>query len=74
MNDFLANDGDEYMTRMVIDVASRSFRIYSNEGDTKTIECDSTEEFMNVLEFVRDFQESGLLDEDTVVYSEPSTV
>ena len=74
MNDFLANDGDEYMTRMVIDVASRSFRIYSNEGGTKTIECDSTEEFMNVLEFVRDFQESGLLDEDTVVYSEPSTV
>lgn len=74
MNDFLANDGDEYMTRMVIDIASRSFRVYSNEGDMKTIECESMEEFMGVLEFVRDFQETGLLDEDTVVYSEPSTV
>jgi hypothetical protein len=74
MNDFLANDGDEYMTRMVIDIASRSFRVYSNEGDMKTIECESMEEFMGVLEFVRDFQETGLLDEDTVVYSEPSVV
>ncbi len=72
MNDFLCEDGQAYLTRVVIDVSSRVFRMYSSDGDTRTVGCDTTQEFMNILEFVRDFQESGLLDEDVVVYSEPN--
>ena len=28
--------------------------VISNEGDEKVVSCDTTEEFMNVLQFVRD--------------------
>lgn len=70
MNDFLCEDGQDYLTRVVIDVGSRVFRMYSSDGDTRTVGCDTMQEFMNVLEFIRDFQDSGLLDEDMVVYSE----
>tara|TARA_R100001443_G_scaffold115842_1_gene134601 strand:+ start:1579 stop:1761 length:183 start_codon:yes stop_codon:yes gene_type:complete len=45
---------DEYLTRCVVNPAKRSFSLFSNEGDEKVVSCDTTEEFMNVLEFVRD--------------------
>ena len=40
---------DEYLTRCVVDTARRTVYIYSNEGDKKTVECDTPEEFMSVL-------------------------
>ena len=76
MNDdlFTHSEDEEYLTRVVIDISSRTFRLYSNTGDIREVDCETTEEFMNVLEFIRDFQESGILDEDTVVYAEPMEV
>ena len=71
---FTTSNEEEYLTRVVIDISSRTFRLYSNEGEIREVDCDTSEEFMNVLEFIRDFQESGLLDEDTVVYAEPLEV
>ena len=44
---------DEYLTRCVVDTSRRTVYIYSNEGDKKTVECDTPEEFMNVLNYVR---------------------
>ena len=61
----LENEDDEHLTRVVIDTCSRTFRLYSNEGETKVVECDNMEEFMNVLELVR-----AVVDEDVVAYSE----
>ena len=53
-NDYaLENEDDEHLTRVVIDTCARTYRLLSNEGDEKVIECDSVEEFMNVLELVR---------------------
>tara|TARA_Y100000996_G_scaffold355791_1_gene296457 strand:- start:575 stop:757 length:183 start_codon:yes stop_codon:yes gene_type:complete len=45
---------DEYLTRCVVDTLRRTFYIYSNQGDKKTVECDTPEEFMNVLNYVRE--------------------
>lgn len=59
------NEDEEFLTRVVVDTCSRTFRLYSNEGDEKVIECDTTEEFMNILELVR-----GVADDDIVFYSE----
>ena len=63
--DYACDEGDEFLTRVVIDTCSRTFRLYSNEGETKIVECDNMDEFMNVLELVR-----AVVDEDVVAYSE----
>ena len=65
---YRAEEDDEYLTRVVIDTCARTFRLYSNEGDERIVNCDSMEEFMNVLELVR-----KVVDEDIVPYVGPLT-
>ena len=57
---------DEYLTRCVVDPVTKTFRLYSNEGDEKEVVCDNTEQFMNVLNLVRD-----TCPEDRLSYSNP---
>ena len=57
---------DEYLTRCVVDPIKRTVYLYSSEGDTKEVTCDTVEEFMNVLEFVR-----ATVDEETLSYVSP---
>lgn len=45
---------DEFLTRCVVHTGSRTFNLYSNEGNEKVVTCDNIEEFMNALSFVRD--------------------
>ena len=61
----LENEDDEHLTRVVIDTCSRTFRLFSNEGGEKIVECDNMDEFMNVLVLFR-----AVVDEDVVAYSE----
>lgn len=56
---------DEYLSRCVVNIVKRKVYLYSSEGTEKEVSCDSVEEFMNVLEFVR-----GTLDENTLSYSD----
>ena len=65
---YRAQDDDEYLTRVVIDTCARTFRLYSNEGDERVVDCDSMEEFMNVLDLV-----PKVVDEDIVAYVGPLT-
>ena len=44
---------DEFLMKCVVDTAKRSFYLYSNEGDEKVVECETPEQFMDVLEVVR---------------------
>ena len=44
---------DEYLTRCVVDTLKRTFYLYSSEGDKKVVTCDTVEEFMSVLDVVR---------------------
>ena len=62
------DEDEEYLTRVVIDTCARTFRLYSNEGDERVVDCDSMEEFMHVLDLVR-----KVVNEDIVAYVGPLT-
>jgi len=57
---------DEFLTRCVVDPLKRKFYLYSSEGDEKTVDCETMEEFLNVLELVRD-----ITPEDVLAYANP---
>ena len=59
-------EGDEYLTRCVIDPMKRTIYVTSNEGDERKVECEDIEQFMNVLELVR-----AVVPEDILVYVNP---
>ena len=59
---------DEYLTRCVVDPVSRKFFLYSNEGEERVVDCETVDQFMAVLELVRD-----KCDEDTLAYADPLT-
>ena len=56
---------EEYLMKCVVDPTKKTFYIYSNEGDSKEVVCDNTEQFMNVLSVVR-----AMCPEDRLVYTE----
>ena len=57
---------DEYLSRCVVDPLKRTVYLYSNEGDTKEVTCDTVEQFMSVLNYVR-----NTVDESTLSYANP---
>jgi hypothetical protein len=57
---------DEYLTRCVVDPIKRTVYLYSSEGSEKQVSCDTVEEFMSVLDFVR-----ATVDEETLSYANP---
>ena len=57
---------DEYLSRCVVDPIKRTVYLYSSEGSEKQVACDTVDEFMNVLEFVR-----ATVDEETLSYANP---
>ena len=57
---------DEYLSKCVVDPVKRTFYLYSNEGDEKEVDCESMEQFMNVLNFVTD-----TCPEERLSYSNP---
>tara|TARA_R100000353_G_scaffold156729_1_gene115727 strand:- start:624 stop:830 length:207 start_codon:yes stop_codon:yes gene_type:complete len=61
---------DAYLTRCVVDTTSRSYHLYSSDGSEKIIECDTPEEFMNVLKLCREVLDD--IDEGLLVYTEPA--
>ena len=57
---------DDLLSKCVIDASKRTVYLYSDGGDKKTVACDTVDEFMNVLNFVRD-----KVEEERVFYSDP---
>ena len=57
---------DEYLTRCVVDPVKRTVYLYSNEGAEKEVVCETVDEFMNVLDFVR-----ATVDTETLSYASP---
>ena len=60
-------DQEEFLTRCVVDTTSRRFLLYSSTGETKVVDCETVDQFMDVLMLCRD-----LLDKDTLVYADPT--
>jgi hypothetical protein len=57
---------EEFLSRCVVDTLARKFYLYSSEGDERVVECETVDQFMNVLEVVR-----TQVDEDMLAYSAP---
>lgn len=55
---------DEYLVRCIVDTVKQKFYLHSQEGTEKEVSCESVEEFMNALKFVR-----NQLDENMITYS-----
>jgi hypothetical protein len=55
----------ESVKGIVIDVCSKTFLLLSDQGDKKFVECENTEQFMNVLKVVTDS-----LNPDQIVYAD----
>jgi hypothetical protein len=53
----------EYVLGVSIDVCARKFFLYGDGGDERVVECETTEEFMNVLNVV-----TTSLDPDQIQY------
>jgi hypothetical protein len=53
-----------------VNTTARTFNLYSNTGDEKVVSCDTMEEFMNVLTFVRNTIGEG----NELVYADPLVV
>ena len=57
---------DEFLTRCVVDPLKRTVYLYSSDGNEKQVFCETVQEFMNVLDFVR-----ATVSEDTLSYANP---
>ena len=57
---------DEYLIKCVVDPTTKTFYLYSNEGEEKVVNCDTVQQFMDVLEVVRD-----TCPEERLIYAEP---
>ena len=41
---------DEFLENITIDVCKRTFMLYSEDGQKRQVKCDTTQQFMDVLE------------------------
>ncbi len=62
----MTTNTEEFLTRCVVDTLARKFYLYSNEGDERIVECDTVDQFMSVLDVVR-----NQVDPDMLAYSNP---
>lgn len=57
---------EDFLSRCVVDPVKRKFYLYSEQGDERVVACETVDQFMSVLELVRDS-----CDESTLAYSNP---
>ena len=46
--------GDEYLDKVTVDIPSKRFTLLSSEGNTKVINCDDGDQFIRILDVIRD--------------------
>jgi hypothetical protein len=56
----------EMLSRCVVDTLARKFYLYSDQGGERVVECETIDQFVNVLEVVR-----SQVNEDSLAYSHP---
>ena len=59
---------DECVQDIIIDVCKKRITLISNEGETRIVACESTEQFMSVMEVIRD-----QADPEIITYVDPAT-
>lgn len=58
------NSTEEYLEKVVIDICTKTFTLYSDEGSTRTIDCENSDQFMSIFLLIRD-----KLEEKQIEYS-----
>ena len=58
------NSTEEYLEKVVVDICTKSFTLYSDEGSTRTIDCETSDQFMSVFVLIRD-----RLEEEQIKYT-----
>jgi len=64
-------DTEEYVESVLVDVCSKSFKMFSNLGEEQSLTCETTEQFMDVLSVVKYALED---DEANLYYLDPIIV
>lgn len=59
-------DIEETLSKCVVNTSARTFSLYSNKGSEKTVECENIDQFLNVLNYVK-----NNIEEEEIVYLEP---
>ena len=54
---------EDYLDNVLVDMNKKQFKLFSMLGDEKLIPCDTTDQFMSVLSFIR-----NTVDEDSIYY------
>ena len=57
---------DDLLSKCVVDTSKRKIYLYSDDGKENVVDCDTVDEFMSCLNFVRD-----MVEEERVFYSDP---
>ena len=57
---------DDLLSKCVVDTSKRKIYLYSDDGKENVVDCDTVDEVMSCLNFVRDMDE-----EERVFYSDP---
>ena len=47
-------DAEETVQDIIVDVCKKRITLISNEGETRFINCENTEQFMGVMDVVKD--------------------
>ena len=48
------NDENEVLDKITVDIPKRRFTLLGSDGNIKTIDCDDGDQFINILDFVRE--------------------
>ena len=57
---------EDFLSRCVVDPVARKFYLYSENGEERVVDCETIDQFMSVLELVRD-----TCDDDILAYADP---
>ena len=53
---------NEAVEKIVIDVCARKFLLYSDLGTTRKVECETTDQFMDVLDVINSTADPALIE------------
>ena len=51
---------EDYLTKIVVDMTSRSFLLINENGSQRLVECDTPDEFLRVLDVCNQLEEDKI--------------
>ena len=51
---------EDYLTKIVVDMTSRSFLLISENGSQRLVECDTPDEFLRVLDVCNQLEQDKI--------------